>query len=239
MLRNNQQRARTARFVFILLVLNTGSLLLLSLLARLQPDWATDLAGISRRLVAALYYLFAFLSFGYILLVVASYVTLIMWLRRAYYNLHQLPDIRPDYSDGWAAGAWFVPFVNFWRPYTIMREVWQDTQRAALGRIIAPSTLLGWWWAAFVLKLIIARITWHMGSSFDDGALTQNDMLATALDAGAQFIAAALTWHVIGRIAIFEEELAVRQQIGQLGQPLALPVSHKTDQSDYQLEEGY
>jgi hypothetical protein len=238
MLRDNRQRTRTARLVFLLLMCSTGSLAALSLLAQLQPNWASDLISISPRLVAGLYYSFALLSFSYILLVIASYTTLIMWLRRAYYNLHQLPNIRPEYSDGWAAGAWFVPFINFWRPYTIMREVWQDTQRAATGRIAVPTTILGWWWAAFVLKLIIARITWHMGSAFDD-TLTQEDMLATSLDASAQFVAATFTWLVIGRVSTFEEELTAHQLVEQLGQPITAPVSHVTDQSDYQLEEGY
>ncbi len=226
-----------ARLVFLLLSLNTGSLVLISVLAQLQPNWSSDVANISYKLVAGLYYLYAFLSFSYIVLVIASYVTLIMWLRRAYYNLHQLPDIRPEYSDGWAAGAWFVPFINFWRPYTIMREVWQDTQRAALGRLVEPTTLLGWWWAAFIIKLIIARITWHMGSSFDSDTFTQEDMLATSLDAGAQFIAAIFTWYIIGRSAIFEEELTIRLQVEKIGQPA--PPMQQADQSDYALEESY
>ena len=63
--------------------------------------------------------------------------------------------------------------------------------------------------------------------------------MAFMLDAGAQLVAAGLTWHIISRASVFEEELAVRQQVDQLGQPIALPVSHKTDQSGYALEEGY
>lgn len=160
-----------------------------------------------------------------------------MWLRRAYYNLHQLPDIRPDYSDGWAAGAWFVPFLNFVRPFTTMREVWQDTQRVAWGRIVEPSTILGWWWTAYIVKIIVGRITDKMGRSSDD--IMQDDLLAMLFDAGAQFVFAAFTWYIIGRASSFEEELAARQQVNQLGQPISLPISHKTDQSDYQLEEGY
>ena len=237
MLRDNQRRARTARLVFLLFMLNTGSLVVLSMLAQLLPDWGSAVGSISPHLVAGLYYLYALLGVCYLVVVVASYITLIRWLRRAYYNLHQLPGIRPEYSDGWAAGAWFVPFINFWRPYTIMREVWLGTQRAALGRIVEPATLLSWWWAAFVLKLIVARITWHMGSSFGSDTLTQDDLLATTLDAGAQFVSAAFTWVVIGRSAAFEEELLARQQIEKLGQP-ATPL-HLADQSDYALEEGY
>ncbi len=238
MLRDNKSRARWARLFLVLLLLNSSSLLAMSVLGQLQPDWADATSAISRQLTISIYYAFALLSFCYVAVIIGCYITLILWFRRAYYNLHQLPDIHPEYSDGWAAGAWFVPFVNFIRPYTMMREVWQDTQKAALGRVVEPATLLGWWWAAFLLKLIIARISWYMG---DKGpGLSQNDLLSTAFDAGSQFVSAAFTWYVIGRCAKFEEQLAIRQQINQLGQ---IPVSSTSfldsDQSNYALEEGY
>lgn len=238
MLRNNQGRAQLARLVFLLLALNALGIVLLSSLGLNQPDWNTAEAGLSSTFTSALYYLYSFLSLGYVVLLVASYIVLIMWMRRAYYNLHQRPDIHPEYSDGWAAGAWFVPFLNFVRPFTIMREVWQDTQRAAWGRIVEPATLVGWWWAAFLIKMLIGRITSKMGSS-DATGFSQTDLLAALIDAGSQVLAAGLTWYLIGRAAKFEEELAVRQEIEQLGQPG--PTSHFTnpDQSDYALEEGY
>jgi hypothetical protein len=237
MLRDNQQRARMARVIFFLFSLTCGSLVLISLAGMNLPDWDGAVAGTSSGFTTGLYYGYVVLGIMYLFLLIASYVYLIMWLRRAYYNLHQVPGLNPEYSDGWAAGAWFVPFLNFVRPYTIMREVWQDTQRAAWGRIVQPSTVLGWWWAAFIIKLILGRITTKMGGSSD--GVTQQDLLPMLLDTGTHLIFAALTWHVIGRVAGFEEELAARQQVQQLGQPISLPISHNTDQSDYALEEGY
>ncbi|RZK31289.1 MAG: DUF4328 domain-containing protein [Hymenobacter sp.] len=237
MLRDNRQRARTARLMFLVFAFVSGSLALVSLAGLNLPDWNGAANGTSSGFTTALYYGYILLGISYFIFLVLSYIWLIMWLRRAYYNLHQLPNIRPEYSDGWAAGAWFVPFLNFVRPYTIMKEVWQDTQRAAWGRIVAPSTVLGWWWATFILKLIMSRITSKMGSSAED--IAHEDLLPSLLDAGSQLLFAAFTWYIIGRAAAFEEELAVRQQVGQLGQPISLPVSHKTDQSDYTQEEGY
>jgi len=236
MLRNNQGRTRKARLVFLLLMLASGGLVVLSMVAQSLPDWDADSDSASST-TNIISFLYGLVLLSYYACIAASYVVLIMWLRRAYYNLHQLPNIRPEFSEGWAAGAWFVPFLNLIRPYTIMREVWQDTQKAAWGRIVEPATILGWWWAAFIIKMIISRITSKMGSS--GNGITQDDLVAFMLDAGAQFVAAGLTWHIIGRASVFEEELTVRQQVGQLGQPIALPVSHKADQSDYALEEGY
>lgn len=39
---------------------------------------------------------------------IISGILFIQWFRRAYYNLNQVKAMR--YSEGWAAGAWFVPF---------------------------------------------------------------------------------------------------------------------------------
>ncbi|RZL08397.1 MAG: DUF4328 domain-containing protein [Hymenobacter sp.] len=236
-LRDNKRRARTARLVFILLAAASAGLVVLT--SMLPPNVSPD--DSLPRSTTLLYAGFSLLSFVYLGLLIGSYVALIRWLRRAYYNLHQLPGIYPEYSDGWAAGAWFMPFINFWRPFTIMREVWQDTQLAAVGQVAVPATALGWWWASFILKLIVGRITWVMSKTSDDN-FSEQDLLATILDAGAQVLAALLTWYVIGRIARFEAQLTIRQQIDQLGQPAPtgeVPAALAAEQSNYGQPEGY
>lgn len=233
MLRDNQGRARAARVVFLLL--SAASVLVLAM-ALLLPSQAK--VAMTHQM-ALLYIGFSLTVALHIGLIIVGYVTLIMWLRRAYYNLHQLPGVHPEYSDGWAAGAWFVPFINFVRPFTITREVWNDTQQSAYGRVAEPATVLGWWWAAWVLKLIVGRITWAMSKSSDEG-LTDNTLLAAALDAGSELLVAILTWYVIGRMARFEEQLALRQQVDHLGQAAPeVPAALLSEQLGYGQAEGY
>lgn len=66
-------------------------------------------------------------GFRFILLIVLC-VTCIMWFRRAYHNPYKIGISYLSYSEGWAAGAWFVPFMNLVRPFTIMKEIWNKTQ---------------------------------------------------------------------------------------------------------------
>ena len=61
-----------------------------------------------------------------IVVFVLSAITFIQWFRRAYFNLH-LRVNRLSYSEGWAAGCWFMPIVNLFRPYLIMKELFQET----------------------------------------------------------------------------------------------------------------
>lgn len=53
---------------------------------------------------------------------VLTAVYFIMWFRRAYFNLHKLVK-GLKYSEGWAAGAWFVPVFNLFGPYQIATDL--------------------------------------------------------------------------------------------------------------------
>jgi hypothetical protein len=61
-----------------------------------------------------------------IIVFVVSAITFIKWFRRAYFNLH-LRVNHLSHSEGWAAGCWFMPIVNLFRPYQIMKELFQET----------------------------------------------------------------------------------------------------------------
>ncbi|MDP4206262.1 MAG: DUF4328 domain-containing protein, partial [Bacteroidota bacterium] len=68
------------------------------------------------------------LVYGFTLLVHITELVLgilfISWFRRLYYNLHLIFN-QLSYKEGWAAGCWFVPVLCFFRPYVIMKEIWQ------------------------------------------------------------------------------------------------------------------
>jgi hypothetical protein len=56
-----------------------------------------------------------------------------------------------EITPGWAVGYWLVPFVNLFRPYMTMKELWQRSASAnAAGVVTAAPALLGLWWAAYL-----------------------------------------------------------------------------------------
>jgi hypothetical protein len=99
----------------------------------------------------------------YIVVFIISAVTYIMWFRRAYYNLH-LHVKRLSFSEGWAAGAWFVPIVNLGRPYKIMSELYNETRRVLEKRGVLlegklDNTIVGFWWVLWIINLILDRFS--------------------------------------------------------------------------------
>ncbi len=82
-----------------------------------------------------------------------------LWTYRVSKNLLPLDYHDQRFSPGWSVGWWFIPALNLFRPYQVVREIWQgsfpnteaDRQPAPL--IPPTSPLLGWWWAAWLIGL--------------------------------------------------------------------------------------
>lgn len=122
-------------------------------------------------------------AFIYLLAYIVSGITFIMWFRRAYYNLHQKVGTLA-YSDGWAAGSWFVPIVNLYRPFEIMKELYVETKNYLLKKEDSPQLKLDtdylvFWWTLWIVNAIIGhiafRLSWH-------GTTVSQLMASTVLD---------------------------------------------------------
>lgn len=100
------------------------------------------------------------MGISYTVLIVLSAFTFILWFRRAYYNLSLRTSI--DHSDAWAAGSWFVPLLNLFRPYQIMNELFTKTtnliNRKSTHFTKNDSTLIGVWWTLWIVGNYVARL---------------------------------------------------------------------------------
>ena len=86
-----------------------------------------------------------------------------MWFRRAYYNLY-VRGIKLKYKDYWAAGSWFVPFLNLYRPFEMMKELFVRTKEALTGRKRfsekwLSTKILNYWWVLWIGYWVLERIT--------------------------------------------------------------------------------
>ncbi len=126
-------------------------------------------------------------ALAYMVGYIVSVVMFIRWFRRAYYNLHtQTRGL--SFEEGWAAGCWFVPILNLFRPYQIMKELYVVTQKLLAGQLEVPRsanlTIVNVWWTLWIISNIInnfvTRITWR-AESVDDLILSSQLSIVTAL----------------------------------------------------------
>jgi hypothetical protein len=138
-------------------------------------------------------------------------VYFIMWFRRAYANLHALR-CYPRYSEGWAAGAWFVPFLNLVRPYEIMKDIWDRTQERAQEGAENPeiesSTIVGFWWFLWLGTNVAGNIyAWtFIGGEPTVRNLISHDSASFGIGA-SNLMNIHLVITIIKKISGFEEKL--------------------------------
>jgi len=103
----------------------------------------------------------------FLIVYITSAVTFIQWFRRAYFNLHTLVKGLSN-SEGWAAGAWFVPIVSLFKPYQIMSEMSEKTKNLISKNDLTSepfettSNTIGVWWALFIINNIAGQISYRL-----------------------------------------------------------------------------
>lgn len=129
------------------------------------------------------------ISVLFLLTYLASAIVFIQWFRRAYFNLH-LYSTNLTSKEGWAAAAWFVPILSLFRPFQIMRELYEETARVFVkkertGAYIASTKFLGWWWALWLVHNIInqyvSRTSWKAEEPSELMNVTAVDMISTLI----------------------------------------------------------
>lgn len=97
------------------------------------------------------------------LVFLATAVTFGMWTYRMSSNAHALTT-GLDVSPGWAVGYYFIPFLNLYRPYQAIKEVWQACEAdpqlrdGTRWKVAEVPALLPLWWGAWLLSGFAGRL---------------------------------------------------------------------------------
>lgn len=224
-LRDNSGRAQQAVAVFWGIVVLSCISLVLEML------YASSVATANGTSAQVLEYSRFAVAIAQIPLRILSIVFFLQWFRRAYYNLRYLSG-RPDHTDGWAVGAWFIPFLNLFRPYSIMKEIWYGTNSAAgRGR---QHGLLQWWWIAYLVHSGFNRAADKVSTKAETLTELRNAAFLNVFSNFADVVSAALTIIVIRYVHESEQAVGLFGQVQQLGSDAPEPDSLRpTEEEQY------
>lgn len=122
----------------------------------------------------------------------------------------------------WAAGSFFVPFANLWKPYQAMKEIWQgsdpDPNQHAL--LVPVPSLLKWWWGIYLAHNIGGQIVFQAGKGASQAPElivgAQAEIFTSAISIAAALLAAA----TVRAVARRQDE---RQRRHPAGSPSSSP----------------
>ena len=128
------------------------------------------------------------IGIAYIIASILSCITFIQWFRRGYFNLHQRVNTL-SYSEGWAAGGWFVPIISLYYPYRIMKEMWRETdyiisKNNSTYRSNTNISIVGWWWTLWIIVEFVGRFV----AKYSLRADTIDELLTSTLSSMVQSV---------------------------------------------------
>jgi len=97
-------------------------------------------------------------------------VIVVLFLRLLYKAVQQAKGFTVPFTEvspGWAVGYWFIPFLNLYRPFQVVKALFKACAQEAgpAAKPAAGEQLLGAWWALF---LISNAASWALARSDPD-----------------------------------------------------------------------
>jgi hypothetical protein len=89
-------------------------------------------------------------------------IAFLKWIHRANSNSHGFGARNMKFSPGWSVGYYFIPFLNLYRPYQAMKEIWKVSKNPADWQNESGDPLLGWWWALWIISNILGQISFRI-----------------------------------------------------------------------------
>lgn len=160
-LKPNDQRARIAIIFFIVIIILDAASFLSDYVEYGYMKKINAGLTLSDDKIELLEIVQGAFGLAYVLVFILVIIMFIRWFRRAYYNLALL--VRTESTDGWAAGAWFIPFYNLYKPKQIMKELWDKTNRILKldDSSYEPrdTTIIGFWWILWIVSNIGTNVS--------------------------------------------------------------------------------
>lgn len=205
----NDQRARIAIIFFIITaMLEAGSFLGDFVEYGYMEKFSAGIA-ISDEKIELLEILQLVFGIAYILIFILVIIMFIRWFRRAYYNLALF--VPTESTDGWAAGAWFVPFYNLYKPKQIMMELYNKTNRIL--KLDNPkyqrreTDIVGIWWLLWIVSNIGTNVSTRRYLRAETAEEFMNSLLISMPMSILSIIAAILLIFIIKKYAFMEQLL--------------------------------
>jgi hypothetical protein len=149
-----------------------------------------------------------------ILALIVGAIFFIRWFLNAYRNVDVLGGTRA-FTEKWAGWAWFVPFLNLWRPKQIANEIWRAGDPDDRNQYPSQTTPvwggLTLWWLCWLASNFASQIAARMAFSGNTAQALKNSTAVYLVGDSIDIVAAALAIVMILRITSRQEERAAKR----------------------------
>lgn len=95
-------------------------------------------------------------------------IVFLMWIYRANKNARALGATGMQFTPGWSVGWFFIPFMNLWKPFQVVKEIWRASHSTDAGATSGGAGLIAIWWAAWIFNSLVDRVAGALATAAND-----------------------------------------------------------------------
>jgi len=120
-------------------------------------------------------------------------------------------------------GWFFVPLMNLFKPYQVVKEIWRGSDPGELaGGIPSGTALIGWWWGLRILSGVMGRLS----TTFAKNGDTLDELIGVTWLAIVLIVAIDMPLLILQILLILKTQSFQEQRYALiLAQPPATPPS--------------
>ncbi len=146
------------------------------------------------------------------LLLIATYVVFGMWIYRAAANVVAAMVPGFDYTPGWAVGWYFVPFANLFKPFAVMRQIWNASHTGG-SDLDRGEPLLVYWWGIWTLTNIASYAALRFGLNPRNAADARSALEIETFSSALCLALYPLAYFLVDRVTRAQKERLTSAQI--------------------------
>ena len=98
-------------------------------------------------------------------------ITGIVFLRWIYFtnsNSRSLGASGMQFTPGWSIGYYFVPFLNLYKPYRAMKEIWKTSKDPQNWEILKTPSLFPQWWTLWIISSFLGNMSFRLSMKAEE-----------------------------------------------------------------------
>jgi len=92
-------------------------------------------------------------------------ITGIVFLRWIYFsnlNSRSLGASGMQFTPGWSIGYYFVPYLNLYKPYIAMKEIWKTSKDPKNWEMVKTPSLFPQWWTLWLIAAFLGNLSFRL-----------------------------------------------------------------------------
>ena len=103
-----------------------------------------------------------------IALFIITGISFLKWIYFSNSNSRSFGAKGMQFTPGWAIGYYFVPYLNFYKPYRAMKEIWKTSKDPQNWEILKTPSLFPQWWTLWIISALLGNMSFRLSMKAEE-----------------------------------------------------------------------